>query len=407
MSRILFIITQSEIGGAQRFLLEFAPFLASKGHQITLAAGEGDGELFTKLESGIMNQELRTCRIPHLVRNLNPFSDIKALFSILKIIKKERPNIVFLQSTKAGFLGSIAGKLLRKRVLYRIGGWSFRDPRSWWMNKILFWMEKISAPLKDRIIVNSELDRQLAIDKKIAPPHKVVKIYNGIDPGAVNFLPKEEIRHKLESRITLARRSLGVGGNHESNSGILIGTIANLYATKGIEYLIEAVNILYNIQHTTYNIQFVVIGEGKERPKLEALIKKYNLEDKFFLIGRVPNAPRYLKAFDIFVLPSVKEGFPWVLLEAMAAEVPIISTKVGAVPEMIEDGKEGVLVPPKDSAALAKKISQLLSMPPSRPAESPAKSRKQIAINASEKLRQFSSKKMLRESEEIINGLTG
>ena len=103
----------------------------------------------------------------------------------------------------------------------------------------------------------------------------------------------------------------------------------------------------------------------------------------------------------------MKEGFPWVLLEAMAAEVPIISTKVGAVPEVIEDGKEGMLVPPKDSAALAEKISQLLSMPPSCPAESPIKNREQIAINASEKLRQFPSQKMLHESEEIINGLTG
>ena len=410
MSRILFIITQSEIGGAQRFLLEFAPFLASKGHQITLAAGEGDGELFTKLESGIMNPELRTCRIPHLVRNLNPFSDIKALFSILKIIKKERPDIVFLQSTKAGFLGSLAAKLYNIRVVYRIGGWSFRDPRSWWMNKILFWMEKMSTPWKDIIIVNSELDRQVAIDRKIAPSDKLVKIYNGIDADKFEFLSKEKAVEKL---VQYTKYNPPAGGQNTK----IIGTIANLYATKGIEYLIEAVNILYNIQHTTYpptgdlpqgdNIQFVVIGEGKERPKLEALIKKYNLEDKFFLIGRVPNATRYLKAFDILVLPSVKEGFPWVLLEAMAAEVPIISTKVGAVPEVIEDGKEGMLVPPKDSAALAEKISQLLSMPPSCPAESPIKNREQIAINASEKLRQFSSKKMLRDSEEIINGLTG
>jgi len=404
MSRILFIITQSEIGGAQRFLLEFAPFLAGKGHQITLAAGEGDGELFTKLESGIMNHELRTCRIPHLVRNLNPFSDIKALFSILKIIKKERPNIVFLQSTKAGFLGSLATRFLtsnvkfdvkrqKPRIIYRIGGWSFRDPRSWWMNKILFWMEKISAPWKDIIIVNSELDRQVAIDRKIAPADKLVKIYNGIDADKLEFLSKEKAVEKL---VQYTKYNPPAGGQNTK----IVGTIANLYATKGIEYLIEAVNILYNIQHTTYDIQFVVIGEGKERPKLEALIQKYNLRSKFFLIGRVPNATQYLKAFDIFVLPSVKEGFPWVLLEAMAAEVPIISTKVGAVPEVIEDGREGFLVSPRDNEALAEKISCLLSLPFTH-------DREQMVVNARKKLRQFPSQKMLRESEEIINGLTG
>mgnify|MGYP001618692465 CR=1 FL=1 len=83
MSRILFIITQSEIGGAQRFLLEFAPHLASKGHQVVVAAGEGDGELFFKLESRIRNQELSTYRLKNLVRSLNPIKDVFALLSLI------------------------------------------------------------------------------------------------------------------------------------------------------------------------------------------------------------------------------------------------------------------------------------------------------------------------------------
>ena len=363
--KILFIITQSEIGGAQRFLLEFAPYLANKGYQISIAAGGGDGELFEKLESSI---KCPIYKIKNLVRSLNPISDFLALISILKVIKREKPDVLFLQSTKAGFLGSIAGKLLQKRVLYRIGGWSFRDPRSWWMNKIIFWMEKISAPLKDKIIVNSELDKQLAVDRKIAQPDKIVKIYNGIDPNALSFLSKEEARKRFPL------------------NGSLVGTIANLYATKGIEYLIGAARVLPGVQ-------FVVIGEGKERERLEYLTKKYNLEN-FSLSGRIINASEYLKAFDIFVLPSIKEGFPWVLLEAMAAEVPIVATSVGAVPEIIEDGEEGLLVSPKDSEALAEKITRII--------ESPTLSQK-ITENASKKLKHFSQEKMLRESENIIN----
>ena len=202
--KILFIITQSEIGGAQRFLLEFAPHLAAKGHQISVIAGEGDGELFTKLESKIKDQKLRIHKVRHLIRNLNPIEDLVALFAILKIIRSERPNLVFLQSTKAGFLGSLAVKLfliLNSKflihVVYRIGGWAFRDPRPWWMNQIVFWMEKISARWKDVIIVNSEYDRQIAIDKKIAPTEKIVRIYNGIDPDRLKFLPREEARKKF------------------------------------------------------------------------------------------------------------------------------------------------------------------------------------------------------------------
>jgi len=382
--KILFIITQSEIGGAQRFLLEFVPYLANKGHEIAVVAGEGNGELFGQYQ--ILGSKSKKYFIKNLVRNLNPIKDIAALLEILKIIKKEQPDILFLQSTKAGFLGSIAGKLSHKKVVYRIGGWSFQDPRPWWANKIIFWMEKISAPLKDSIIVNSELDRQLAIDKKIVLPNKVIKIHNGINPDALNFLSKEEARKVIVSSIKYPVSS--------SKKKILVGTIANLYATKGIEHLIEAAHHLYQILDTRYQILFIVIGEGKERPRLEALIKKYNLQDKFFLVGRIANASKYLKAFDAFVLPSVKEGFPWVMLEAMAAEVPVIATKVGAVPEIIENEKNGLLVPPKNSEALAESIKRIF--------ESQALSQ-EIIGGASERLKYFSLKKMLEDSENIIN----
>lgn len=419
MSRILFIITQSEIGGAQRYLLELAPYLASQGHEVLVAAGEGDGPLFTELESRIMNHELRTYNIPYLVRNLNPFSDARALFSILVVLKKEQPNIVFLQSTKAGFLGSLAVKLFMIHnsgfmihVIYRIGGWSFNDPRPWWMNKILFWMERISAPWKNIIIVNSELDRKIAIDKKIAPPEKIVKVYNGIDADKLKFLTKEEARTIILSKLfrnqpfttspppapPLLSKERGMGGEvYEYGKLLLVGAIANLYATKGIKYLIEAAHIC-QLSIVNCPLLFIVIGEGPERSKLEALIKKYNLGDKFFLVGRIPNASQYLKAFDIFVLPSVKEGFPWVLLEAMAAEVPIIATRVGAVHEVIEDGKDGLLVPPKDSRALAEKVLHFISVPYIH-------DREQMVAHAREKIKEFSLQKMLEESERLIKDL--
>jgi len=409
--RILFLITQSEIGGAQRFLLEFAPYLASRGHKIAVAAGEGDDELFVKLDSSI---KYHAYKVKNLVRALSPARDLLALVSILKIITKEKPSILFLQSTKAGFLGSLAAKIYnltaksyKLKAIYRIGGWAFRDPRPWWMNQIVFWMEKISARWKDIIIVNSEYDRQVAIDKKIASAEKIVKIYNGVDTGKLNFLEKEEAREKFSIF------NFQFSNNFQtpiSKPKILIGAIANLYATKGIEYLIESARQLYLIQNTKYLVQFVVIGEGPERPKLEKLIKEYNLQNNFFLVGRIPNATQYLKAFDIFTLPSVKEGFPWALLEAMAAEVPIIATRVGAVPEILEDDKEGWLVPPRDSDALAQKITRLVNIP-AKGARSDSETRREarhrrqnlddrltFATNARKKLVQFSLQKMLEET---------
>ncbi|MBI1888490.1 MAG: glycosyltransferase family 4 protein [Candidatus Spechtbacteria bacterium] len=405
MPKILFVITQSEIGGAQRYLLELAPYLASRGHQIAIAAGEGDGEMFAEFELKIMNQESRSYHIPHLTRNLNPLSDIRALFSVLKIIKKERPDVLFLQSTKAGFIGSLAAKLFMIhdsrfviRVVYRIGGWSFCDPRPWWMNQILFWMEKISACWKDVVIVNSEYDRQLALQKRIVSAERVVKIYNGIEPDRLKFLSKEQARNSILSKLfTTSPPSPLLRKERGEKKLLIIGAIANLYATKGIEYLIEAAKISSQLPIINYQLLFVVIGEGKELPKLESLIRKYNLEDTFFLAGRMSNASQYLKAFDVFVLPSVKEGFPWVLLEAMAAEIPIVATSVGAIPEIIEDGKDGFLVPPKNSQALAEKIALLVSIQNSD-------DRLSFVYSSKEKLKQFSLQKMLEESEKVILG---
>jgi len=186
------------------------------------------------------------------------------------------------------------------------------------------------------------------------------------------------------------------GPSDRSRRGVVvIGAIANLYATKGIEYLIEAASITAK-SYKLKAISYIVIGEGKERPKLEALIKTYNLENNFFLIGRISNATQYLKAFDIVVLPSVKEGFPWVLLDAMAAEVPIIATKVGAVPEVIEDNKDGLLVPPGDSKALAEKIYRLLNL---NPKFLHLLHDRIVSVRiAREKLKRFSRQKMLVET---------
>jgi len=105
----------------------------------------------------------------------------------------------------------------------------------------------------------------------------------------------------------------------------------------------------------------VIIGEGSERNYLKNLIKEKGIKNKVFLTGSLDNAWKYLKAFDVFVLPSVKEGFPWTILEAMAAKLPIVATNVGAIPEIIESGKNGFMVQPKDPEAIKKAIEEILS----------------------------------------------
>jgi len=378
--KILFLVTQSEFGGAQRFIYRLITNLDLSKYDISIAAGpEGnnaDGLLFSLRDKGF-----KVLPLKFLKRVINPVVDFCGFSEIYRLIKKEKPDTVFLCSTKAGFLGSLAAALISKsyilnpRIIYRIGGWTFNDPWPKWKKKLYIWLEKNTAKFKDFIINNAESDRQQAIRLGIKPKKEILTIYNGIDTGSLRFLPSDEARSFLEGKIqsslsknqfTPRTTPLDAGAKRRCKGDLkaVIGTIANLYPCKGLEYLIEAANLIFkssNFEPRTPNMKFVIIGDGEEREKLEYLIKKHNLEEKIILTGAMPDAWKYLKAFDIFILPSIKEGFPWTILEAMAAGIPVIATNVGAVPEIIENNENGILIEPRDPKIIAESIEKLIN----------------------------------------------
>ncbi|MBI2063716.1 MAG: glycosyltransferase, partial [Candidatus Yanofskybacteria bacterium] len=337
-------------------------------------------------------------------RNPNILNDIASLFELKKIIKEFGPDTLFLNSSKAGFNGSLAVKISpdnwpRPRIIYRIGGWTFNDPWPWWKRLAYRLLEKISAPWKDYIIVNNKHDYEQAVKYRIKPRKEVVLIHNGIDPYKLRLLDKDEAKIRLYESLPPSQKHASF--LHES---LTIGTIANFYPAKGLEYLIEAFRILtYNLRRPsealreggkpiTYNL--VLIGDGPERENIESRIKNLELGNKIILAGRIHDAYKYLPAFDIFVLPSVKEGFPWALLEAMSAKLPIIATTVGANPEIIENKKNGLLVPPANPQALAKAIVKL--------AENEAL-RHELSIQAHQTvLHKFDLRKMIEQVEKLI-----
>ena len=387
--KMLFIITKSEMGGAQRFLYELITHLNPQNYQFLVAAG-GNGQLIEKLrEKGIEATSIKN------FSNALSLKNFLAFFETFNLIRKFKPDILYLLSSEAGFIGAIAGKLYRllfwriphslkkggePKIIYRIGGWAFKEPKNVFIKKIYLWAEKISAPFKDIIITNSEFDRQLAIKNKIAKPDKIITIYNGLDTDNLKFLSEEEARIFIESKI-----------KHSINKSALIGTIANFYRNKGLEYLILAAQKLKN---KGLDWQFVIIGKGPERSKIENFIKKTNLENNVFLIGFVSDAFECLKAFNLFVLPSIKEGQPWTILEAMAAEIPIVATNIAGIPETIETEKSGLLVEPADPEALSSAIEKMLTHPSLT---------QECAKNAVKIVREkFNISEMIQKNEELF-----
>ncbi len=390
IKRILFVITQSEFGGAQRFLYELISRLDKDKYEILVASDSKEKSEF--IES--LNQKgIRTKQLKFLKRGVNPLFDFLAVIQLMKLINGFRPDFIHLNSSKAGVLGSIAGfkiKLLRPKkfkslkIIYRIGGWSFNDPWPWWKKKLFIAAEKITAKLKDIIVVNNKHDYEQSAKLKIQPREKVVLIHNGIDALKMDFLSKDE------ARLKLSKKSAKI-----FQAKFIVGTIANFYPTKGLSFLIDAVHLLKNsISNEIPNIKFLIIGDGEEKKNLELRIKNYGLEKEIILLGQIAEAHKYIKAFDLFVLPSVKEGFPWVILEAMAAKLPIIATDVGAMPEIIENGKNGILVKPKNPQELAEAIKYLIEN---------ERILQELAIQAHQTvLFKFPIEKMIHETEKLF-----
>ncbi len=373
--RVLFVITQSEMGGAQRFILNLIPNLGQDKYEMLVAIGNtGSGDLFRALHT----ISIPTHRLNRLTRDADIKQDLRAVSELRRLIKEFRPDIVFLNSSKAGFIGSLATRFpLRIRgvkIIYRIGGWSFNDPVSRWQRWYRIFLEWLSARWKDVIIVNNQHDLDQANKLRIKPRRELSLIYNGIETYKLNLLNRDEARIKLNA----------------PNEKYIVGTIANFYPAKGLEYLIRTA---YYFQDND-NLVFFIIGDGQERPNLEALIKELGLERKVFLVGQIPDAFRCLSAFDIFVLSSVKEGFPWTLIEAMAAKLPIVATRVGAVPEIIDDYKNGIIVEPANPQAIAKKIKEITES---------SQLQKELGIQAHQAvLFKFGLDKMVRRVEELL-----
>ena len=409
--KILYVITQAEVGGAQRYIYDLATSLEAKNYDISVAIGESHGK---SLINELGQKNIPIYQIKHLVRQISPLNDILAVFELRKLYKQVKPDIIHLNSSKAGVIGSLANHAITKisyHVIYTAHGWVFNEPMSK-IKKWLYWsLEKITSRPKDKIICVSEFDYQTALKYKIAQAKKLVAIHNGVDTDLMVFLEKEKAGQELFKNYKLAdftptppsppsgsggkitNYHTGSGGkiNYSTSNGekkIIVGTIANFYKTKGLEYFIEAIKELGD-----RNIVAVVIGDGDLRPELEVLIDQFNLKNKFILLGKRENASKYLKAFDIYISSSVKEGFPYSILEAMSAKLPIIATSVGGVPEMIFDQKNGLLIEAKNYKILAEKIRYLIDNQPIA-----QKFGEQAEKDVKEK---FSKEKMIKETFEL------
>ncbi|MFA6408493.1 MAG: glycosyltransferase [Candidatus Paceibacterota bacterium] len=300
---ILFVITKSNWGGAQRYVYDLATALPKDEFDVGVAFGQ-PGQLAEELtKAGI-----KTHLVASMQRDVSLGDDIKSFFELIKIFRAEKPYIVHLNSSKAGGIGSLAARLSGvPRIIFTAHGWPFMEKRpALW--RLVAWLGSwATAILSHSVIAVSEND--LSIGKRLPfCGSKMQLVYNGI------VLPP------LGSGDII--RNAFPAGAH------ITGTIGELNRNKNQIALIEQAR-------SDPHMYVAIVGDGEERANLEEKIREYGLENRVKLFGFL-TASEVLRGFDTFALPSLKEGLPYVLIEARMAGLHIVANRVGGVGEILD-----------------------------------------------------------------------
>ncbi len=370
-TKIIFVVTKGVWGGAQKYVFDLATNLPREQYDVAVLHGEGE-VLPEKLKvSGIP-----TDRIEGLGRDVDFFKDIDTFLTLLRIFRKNKPDIVHLNSSKIGGLGALAGRLTGvKKIVFTVHGFAFNEHRSWFQKKIILFLSWLSIIFSTHVIFISEMEMKQAV-KWPGIAKKATLIYNGIQTP--EFLPREEAQRELA-------RILNQPPEMWTNVTV-IGSIGELTKNKGYEYALPAVQ---NIPDSIY----VIIGTGYDKQQLEITSLTKDAKEKIFFTGFVPNASRFLLAFDIFLLPSLKEGLPYVLLEAGLASCAVVATRVGGIPEIIAHNTNGILVNPKSTGEIGNTLATLIHNPDLR---------KTLGVNLEQTIQsKFSLETMVQKTAEL------
>lgn len=348
--RILYILPSQNIGGTEKMLVLLADHIRKYGFDPIVVTMQGRGKF---------HEILSYYHLKYYILNIkkNP------LFAIIKsfyIFLKEKPCIVqsFL------FAGNIFAKFLR--IFLWVPLICSQRSTDDWKKPVHWQIEKFSDFLCSLIISNSKAGKKAVVENADIKPGKIVVIPNGI---AI-----ETIREKLKT----IKESL----MHE---GILVGAVGNLREAKGFDILINAASIVYRKKK---DIKFVILGKGLLEEHLRKQIEKLGLTEIVSLYGFIDNVYNYMVNFDIVVIPSRWEGFPVVALEAMACGKPVIATKTGDLPEIIEHGVSGLIVEPEKPEELANAILLIASNDTMR---------KEMGINSLTMVKRFSLEDMVQK----------
>lgn len=317
--KVLLVVTKSEIGGAQVFVLNLARSLKKSGINVEVAAGEG-GYLFEELSKYNIHYHY----LNSLKRDFSIFSSIKFIHVLYNLIKINKYDIVHLNSSNT-LLGTISVRLLKKapKIVFTFHGLSLIDENfkaGSLLRPFAKFYFKFFLKMVDKCVFVSDLNYN--VSKKVRISERGEVIYNGLDETEMHYLTKQDARDFFSSNY-----------NINISNNFIIGSIGRLAYQKNYEFLLNNFEI---IKATIPDTKVIIIGDGQYYKKLHKQINKLNFRNDFFLVGAIKDSSKYIKAFDVFTLPSRYEGLSISLIEALFANVPILASNVGGNSEIVD-----------------------------------------------------------------------
>jgi glycosyltransferase involved in cell wall biosynthesis len=303
------------------------------------------------------------------------FYDIKAVCHIRKLIKKYKPDIVYAHSSKAGAVVRIANIGLKNICIYNPHGWAFNMKTSEKKQNVYTAIERMAAPFCDKIICISDAEKQSALRKHICKEDKLQVIYNGVDIEAY-----EKSVHGIIKRSEL----------EIPEDAYVVGMVGRLSQQKAPDVFIRAAKL---IKKEIPNAYFIIVGSGDLESEVRAYAEKNNLKDCLYITGWVENPLDYVELFDVACLISRWEGFGLVLPEYMMAGKPVVATRVDAIPNIIKDGENGLLVEVDDEIGVSNAVIKIFKNSDVRSA---------LIKAGTENLKRFDAKRVSLEHQKLF-----
>ena len=335
--RVLHLVDTLNIGGTESQLVQVALRMQRIGHHVTVGCLRAEGPFLEVLRrAGVPVVEFRK------EKTLLSLNGAALLVRLAAFLRRERFDVVHAHDLWSNLLGVPAGRLARVSII--ISSRRYLADLEWytpWRNRIVRLIYRLST----RVVVNSNAVREKLIDRDHVSSKRIRVLYNAVDVRG--FADARRDWDRILPHITKTARHIAV--------------LANMYSrVKGHTCLVSAARIVCASEP---NAVFLLIGDGPERHQLETQVRDSGLENNVVFLGRRTDVPEILVWCDLSVMPSESEAFPNALLESMSAGLPVVATNVGGSTEIIENGINGILVPPRNPEKLAAAVLLLLRDP--------------------------------------------